>query len=91
MTRKWHQRALGLILRLCSIGAGLYIEYREVFVVREAQWILVFLGLWFMAVPPALWLDSLRRLTAATSHLTPPTPDQIVDESREPRRRSDDP
>lgn len=57
------------LVRLASIGAGLIVEYRQVFVVREAQLVIVLFGLWLMAVPPALWLDALWRFSRAAKSL----------------------
>lgn len=48
-------------VRVLAIGAGVRIEYQQVFEVSKAQPILVGLGLWLMAVPPAMWADQLRR------------------------------
>ena len=65
-------RIFAALIRLASVCSGIYIEYREVFVVMAAQWIIVLLGLWLMAIPPALWLDSLRRLMHTAESLTAP-------------------
>lgn len=65
---KYSRAISNTVLRLVSIGIGLLIEYREVYKVKDAQWIIVLLGLWFISVPPALWLDSLRRMMKATEN-----------------------
>lgn len=51
--------------RAASIVAGAVVLYRQAFVVKEAQEVLVGLGVWLMAVPPALWYDQLRRFSRA--------------------------
>jgi hypothetical protein len=50
------------LIRTISVSIGLWIEYHEVFQVKSAQTVLVFLGLWFIVVPPAQALDTWRRV-----------------------------
>lgn len=63
-------------LRLASVGFGVAIEYKQVYGVAQAQWALVFLGLWFIGVPPALWFDGVWRLARIAQQLdtAPPAP-----------------
>lgn len=63
-------------LRLASMGFGVAIEYKQVYGVAQAQWALVFLGLWFIGVPPALWFDGVWRLARIAQQLdtAPPAP-----------------
>lgn len=83
-------RVRAFLLRLMSITAGVFIEYRQVFHDKSAQWILVFLGLWLMSVPPALWLDSLRRITQGAASVTAggpgvaPSPESEIAEDKKP-------
>lgn len=74
----WRASAWRWTLRIASVGAGIYVEYRQVQAGPRASSSLILLGLWFIAVPPAQWLDSLRRTTAAASKLRerpqPPDP-----------------
>lgn len=62
------------LLRLGSVGFGVAIEYKQVYGTVHAQWALVFLGLWFIGVPPALWFDGVWRLAriAAVVDAQPP-------------------
>lgn len=72
------------MIRLASIGAGLRVEYHEVFEVKGAQWILIVFGMWLMAVPPAMWLDSVRRaINTATNVSAPGEPGKRRGEDRE--------
>lgn len=63
-----------LLVRLVSIIVGSLIEYREIYTVHNAQWIIVLLGLWFIVIPPALWLDSLRKLMRISDNLSDTNP-----------------
>lgn len=49
-------------LRLVSIYIGGRIVYHEVWQSETAEPIVLGLGLWFIGVPPALWMDGVRRL-----------------------------
>lgn len=65
----------GWAMRLVSVAFGLSIEVHEVYGTGQAQWALVFLGLWFIGVPPALWFDGvwrLARIAQAIDSATPP-------------------
>lgn len=72
----WMRPVVAWVVRAATVCCGAYVEYHEVFVAEEAQWLRIFVGLWLMAVPPALWLDSLRRLAlaAATAPASPVAP-----------------
>jgi hypothetical protein len=63
-------RIFGWLLRLGSVSAGVAVEYHEVYTAASAQWALVFLGLWLMGVPPALWFDGLRRISQIAQFAT---------------------
>jgi hypothetical protein len=63
-------RIFGWLLRVASVSAGVLVEYREVYTAANAQWALVFLGLWLMGVPPALWFDGLRRISQIAQFAT---------------------
>lgn len=72
-------------MRLIAVGFGLSIEVHEVYGTTQAQWALVFLGLWFVGVPPALWFDGVWRLARlaqvidATAPGQPPSPTHPLD------------
>lgn len=68
--RPLHVRAFGWLLRAASASAGVLVEYHEVYKAQSAQWALVFLGLWLMGVPPALWFDGLRRISQIAQFAT---------------------
>ena len=55
------QRLGALVLRLGSIAAGALIIKHEVYDTSSAEIVVIALGLWLIGVPPALWLDALRR------------------------------
>lgn len=76
-------------LRAASISSGLYLEYREIFVVQDAQTILVVAGFWLMAVPPAQWYDSLKHVSAAAKILTGGQSDEEPEDEARGRRRGD--
>jgi hypothetical protein len=57
------------VLRAASIAFGLAIEVQQVYGTDQAQWALIFLGLWFIGVPPALWFDGVWRLARIASVL----------------------
>jgi hypothetical protein len=62
-------------LRFVSVGFGIAIEAKQVYGTDQAQWALVFLGLWFVGVPPALWFDGVWRLARlAQIASAPPAP-----------------
>jgi hypothetical protein len=48
------------IVRGVSAAAGSAALYHEVYSGQEARWPVIFLGMWLIGMPPALWLDSLR-------------------------------
>lgn len=50
-----------LLVRVASIGGGVLIIKHEVYEAESAELILIALGLWLIGVPPAMWLDALRR------------------------------
>lgn len=78
---RWWKRTLQWTARSASIAAGIYIEYLQVKAGEHASSTLVLLGLWFIVIPPAQWLDSLRRATAAAEKLreSPMPPDKEHD------------
>lgn len=53
----------GLALRVGTFVSGLGILYHEVFLAQTSEPLLVFLGLWFCGIPPAMFFDSLRKLS----------------------------
>jgi hypothetical protein len=55
------QKLGALLVRVASIGGGVLIIKHEVYEAESAELILIALGLWLIGVPPALWLDALRR------------------------------
>lgn len=55
------QRFAALVFRLASVAAGALVIKHEVYDTQSAEIVVIALGLWFMGVPPALWLDALRR------------------------------
>lgn len=72
--------------RLLSTIGGVLILRHEVYVAEEAEAVLVALGLWLIGIPPALWLDTVRRTTDSLSGRKAPE-----DESgSETRRRGDE-
>lgn len=71
-------------VRAASTAAGAYIEYLQVRAGHKASDGLIFLGLWLMAVPPALWLDSLRRASSAVTHVTSQPPPVHMPEDEDP-------
>lgn len=68
---RWLRWASRQFLRAASTLTGVYIEYLQVRASDHASLTLVVFGLWLMAVPPALWLDSLRRAIIAAEHGRP--------------------
>jgi hypothetical protein len=59
------QAARKLVLRVLSVIAGLAIITHEVAIADAAEPFLVIIGMWFLGIPPALILDSLRRVNEA--------------------------
>jgi hypothetical protein len=57
------QRLPSLAIRLLSVVAGGLILKHEVYDAESAEIVVIALGLWLIGVPPALWLDALRRTT----------------------------
>jgi len=55
------QRLSAFALRLGSMAAGALILRHEVYQTESAEIAVIGLGLWLIGVPPALWLDALRR------------------------------
>lgn len=79
----------GWLLRFASVGFGIAIEAKQVYGTNQAQWALVFLGLWFVGVPPALWFDGvwrLARLAQIVSTQPPPPPSTPFPANSERRR-----
>lgn len=72
------------IVRLASIGFGVAIEAQEVYGTETAQWPLVFLGLWFIGVPPALWFDGVWRLARIASYIDEQAPARHSSSPEEP-------
>ncbi len=68
---RWRRWAARQLIRAASTVTGVYIEYRQVQAGEHASLTLVVFGLWLMAVPPALWLDSLRRAITAAERARP--------------------
>lgn len=64
MNQLWQRRAsLRKYLRgLTMAMAGVAILYHEVWVADTAEPLLVFLGLWFVGIPPAMFFDGLRKV-----------------------------
>lgn len=65
------------VARLASVAFGVAIEMKQVYGTTQAQWALVFLGLWFIGVPPALWFDGvwrLARIAQVIDQQSPPPP-----------------
>lgn len=78
------QRLGALAVRVASIVAGALVLKHEVYDTGSAEVIVIALGLWLIGVPPALWLDALRRAGK--------TLDTTIDESRDPgagKKRAD--
>lgn len=67
MIRVWELlRALGLrkqLTRLASTIAGAAILYHEVWIADTSEPLLIFLGLWLLGVPPAMFFDGLRKVS----------------------------
>lgn len=61
------QRQWKLATRALAALAGAAIIYHEVAIADAAEPLLVVLGLWFLGIPPALFLDGLRKITTATT------------------------
>lgn len=62
------------LLRVGSVAFGVAIEAKQVYGTEHAQWALVFLGLWFIGVPPALWFDGVWRLARIAAIVDAPPP-----------------
>lgn len=78
-----------LIVRGAAFLAGVYVLYHEVVVVESAEPLLVLLGLWAMGVPPALFLDGLRKVTEAANSAVDDVTGAV--ENAVSGRRRDDP
>jgi hypothetical protein len=61
------ERYRKLALRGVSALAGAAVLYHEVYISDTAEPLLIFLGLWLLGIPPALFLDGLRKITTATN------------------------
>lgn len=59
------QRVGKLALRVASAAVGGFILKHEVYDTESAEIIVIALGLWFIGVPPALWLDTVVRTKQA--------------------------
>lgn len=77
----------GWALRCVSVAFGISIEVHEVYGSAQAQWALVFLGLWFIGVPPALWFDGVYRLARIAQVIEQSAPQQGQSEEPERERR----
>jgi len=66
------QRLAAHAFRLASVVAGGLILKHEVYDTQSAEITVIALGLWLIGVPPALWLDTLRK----TSNVLIPDPEQ---------------
>lgn len=69
MNTRFRQKAIqirkvvfGWAVRLASIYVGARIVYHEVWQADTAEPIVLGLGLWLIGVPPAMWMDGVRRL-----------------------------
>jgi hypothetical protein len=54
-------RIAAIALRVVSIYFGFDILQHEVYEAESIEPLAIVLGLWLIGVPPALWLDTLRR------------------------------
>lgn len=79
-------RLPGVAVRIASVAAGALILKHEVYDSDSAQLVVIGLGMWLIGVPPALWLDTLRR---AGTQLGQPTPAHPPDPPPDARRRDD--
>lgn len=63
MKRLWasRRRVLALVLKAAMFVAGAVILYHEVFRAKTVDPLLIFVGLYFCGVPPALFFDGLRK------------------------------
>lgn len=61
------QKLKKLATRVLSGIAGAAIIYHEVYIADSAEPLLVLLGLWLLGIPPALFLDGLRKMTDAAN------------------------
>lgn len=68
------ERYRKLALRGLAAVAGAAILYHEVYIADTAEPLLVFLGLWLLGIPPALFFDGLRKMTGAVNESV----DQVV-------------
>lgn len=57
-----------------TLGAG--VLYHEIWVAETAEPLLLFLGLWLMGVPPAMFFDSVRNAVKDAEELTDRAPDE---------------
>lgn len=55
------------VSRVGAFIAGAAIIYHEVYIADTSEPLLIFLGLWLLGIPPALFFDGLRKMTAATN------------------------
>lgn len=88
------QQQRKLVTRALAAVAGAAIIYHEVVIADSAEPLLVLVGLWFLGVPPALFLDGLRRVTEATNaavdEVTTRVEGALSDTSAPQRRREDE-
>lgn len=83
--------------RAAALVAGAAIIYHEVVISESAEPLLIFLGLWLCGIPPAMFLDGLRRITSAANASVDEVASRVNDAVaqatavEEPHRRSDDP
>lgn len=88
------QRPRKLVTRGIAAVAGAAIIYHEVVLVDSAEPLLVVLGLWFLGIPPALFLDGLRRVTdaanSAVDEVTSRVEGAVTGAVEAPARRRDD-
>lgn len=61
------ERYRKLAIRGMSAVGGVAILYHEVYIADSAEPLLVFLGLWLLGIPPALFFDGLRKVTGAVN------------------------
>lgn len=87
------QQQRKLVTRALAAVAGAAIIYHEVVIADSAEPLLVLVGLWFLGVPPALFLDGLRRVTDATNAAVDEVTSRVEGALSEPaptRRREDE-
>lgn len=58
------RRCRGPLLRAMASSAGAVVLYHEVWVADTSEPLLIFLGLWLLGVPPAMFFDGMRKVGA---------------------------